>query len=248
MNKKKTHTKRLWKWIPKSIQSECSTLHCNPTTMHSIIAILSRFCMFKLSFDFRALCRIIPTNWHKFVSDNSLCVCVFFFSVPRIAFFFLLLFHFLYLFFIWPRTNSNNELWAIIGIVAVDVHRLDQFACAWCIGAYVASEWIGGGYFVYIMYLYMCDRLLVSICELFCRPRSCNCFQRSFTALERNYDHIYVYFSTESILYMLFVPYAWRKGKRKKNFGMKKENSREIYIYKNSIYNLLLLNVCAGMQ
>lgn len=156
-----------------------------------------------------------------------------FFSLPRIAFFFLLLFHFLYLFFIWPRTNSNNELWAIIGIVAVDVHRLDQFACAWCIGAFVAtSHWLVSGSAAdisCILCIYMCDRLLVSICELFCRPRSCNCFQRSFTALERNYDHIYVYFSTESILYMLFVPYAWRKGKRKKTLAWKKK-TQEKYI------------------
>lgn len=81
-----------------------------------------------------------------------------------------------------------------------------------------------------ILCIYMCDRLLVSICELFCRPRSCNCFQRSFTALERNYDHIYVYFSTESILYMLFVPYAWRKGKRKKKTLAWKKKTQEKYI------------------
>lgn len=83
-----------------------------------------------------------------------LCVCFFFCAEDCILFSVAISF-FIFIFFIWPRTNSNNELWAIIGIVAVDVHRLDQFACAWCIGAFVASEWIGGGYFVYIMYIYV---------------------------------------------------------------------------------------------
>lgn len=223
--KKNTHSKRLWKWIPKSIRSECSALHCNPTTMHSIIAILSRFCMFKLSFDFRALCRIIPTNWHKFVSDNSVCV---FFLCRGLHSFFCCYFIFYIYFLFGPEQiaimnyGRSSALLRSMYIGSISLRVRGALVHMWLVSGSAAD-------ISCILCIYMCDRLLVSICELFCRPRSCNCFQRSFTALERNYDHIYVYFSTESILYMLFVPYAWRKGKRKKTLAWKKK-TQEKYI------------------
>lgn len=99
----------------------------------------------------------------------------------------------------------------------------------------VPSEWI-----VEYLCINVCNRLLVSIfVNCFVGCAAATAFNVSFAALERNYDHIYVYFSTESILYVCLFVHICMKMERKK-----KPHRREIY----SIYNLLLLNVCASMQ
>lgn len=153
-------------------------------------------------------------------------------------FFFRLLF--VHSFDIWlccgPEQIANNSLLAIIVIVAVDVQTIvrARFAYAWCvcvsIRVHAWSICMASG---------ATDMRMVSICGLHCWLQlHTTAFKRCFAALERNYDHTYVHFSIEFILYILFLFIKWMK-RRKKNTHTHRilEIERKKYI---SIYNLLL--------
>lgn len=228
-NEKKTHSKRLWKWIPKSIQSECSTLHCNPTTMHSIIAILSRFCMFKLSFDFRALCRIIPTNWHKFVSDNSVCV---FFLCRGLHSFFCCYFIFYIYFLFGPEQiaimnyGRSSALLRSMYIGSISLRVRGALVHMWLVSGSAADI--------------LCI-LCIYICAIGCWSAFVNCFvgRAAATAFNVRLPHlkgITIIFMFTSQLNPFFTCFLFHmhgeKEREKKLWHEKRKLKRNIYIQK----------------